>query len=315
MSSRWATLIRVVAPAALCLLLSGATQPAPVLALLGDVMVGRGLAQRLESPQIVWGQLLPWLAGSDLALANLESPLSDAPARGGRRFILCAPPGRAAFLAGSGLDILNLENNHRLDCGAPGAAQTGAALDSAGLGALAAETQPLYRHLAGLRLAFVTADGSESPLDEAGLLAQVRTARASAALVIVSLHWGQEYQSVPGAGQRRLAQRLAQAGAALIWGHHPHVLQPVEWLPGASGCTPVVYSLGNALFDATGLEDTRRSALLVVRLGPGGVAALSAFPFRIDPRRGQVQMLSETEAAPVRQRLGMESATTYPACK
>ena len=115
--------------------------------------------------------------------------------------------------------------------------------------------------------------------------------RASGALVIVSVHWGAEYQGGASGRQKSLAQQFADAGAALIWGHHPHVLQPAAWIaPSTTGGAPlrpplrtlVLYSLGNALFDQGGLDDTRRSALVVVTLDAQGVKTAEAIPFEID---------------------------------
>ena len=104
--------------------------------------------------------------------------------------------------------------------------------------------------------------------------------------MIVSIHWGAEYQSGASQLQKEIATQLAQAGAALIWGHHPHVLQSAEWIN--DGETLVLYSLGNALFDQYGLADTRRSALALVRLDPNGVVDFNAIPFMIDVPNSRV---------------------------
>lgn len=94
--------------------------------------------------------------------------------------------------------------------------------------------------------------------------------------------------------QKQLAHRLAEAGAALIWGHHPHALQRADWLETAAGRTLVLYSLGNALFDQGGLDEVRQSALVLVTLKQDGVAAMQAIPFEINLRRSQI---IEPEAA------------------
>jgi Putative enzyme of poly-gamma-glutamate biosynthesis (capsule formation) len=72
------------------------------------------------------------------------------------------------------------------------------------------------------------------------------------------------------------------AGAVLVWGHHPHVLQPVEWIETARGKALILYSLGNTLFDQVGLSDTRQSALVVITLNAQGVTKVRAVPFVID---------------------------------
>jgi poly-gamma-glutamate synthesis protein (capsule biosynthesis protein) len=82
-------------------------------------------------------------------------------------------------------------------------------------------------------------------LDPAEAAQAVRAARAQADAVVVSLHWGMEYQHEPTARQREIARRLAEAGADLILGTHPHVLQPVEALEAGGRRALVAYSLGN----------------------------------------------------------------------
>jgi poly-gamma-glutamate synthesis protein (capsule biosynthesis protein) len=107
-------------------------------------------------------------------------------------------------------------------------------------------------------------------------------------LVIVSVHWGAEYQVAPTDRQEALARQFAEAGADLVWGHHPHVLQRAEWIQPSAGSEPaggstlVLYSLGNALFDQGGLDDTRQSALILVTLEADGVTDVEAIPFEID---------------------------------
>ncbi len=142
--------------------------------------------------------------------------------------------------------------------------------------------EPVYREVNGVQLAFLAFDDISSPLDENAAVQAIRSARLNSALVIVSVHWGAEYQGGASDRQKFLAQEFAKAGAALIWGHHPHVLQPAEWIETAHSKTFVLYSLGNALFDQGGLEDTRRSALVVVTLNADGVTGVRAVPFEID---------------------------------
>ena len=89
-----------------------------------------------------------------------------------------------------------------------------------------------------------------------------------------------EYQSGATLEQKQVAAALAEAGAALIWGQHPHVLQRAEWINHHK--TLVLYSLGNALFDQGGLASTRQSALALVTLDKSGVTEMRAIPFIID---------------------------------
>jgi poly-gamma-glutamate synthesis protein (capsule biosynthesis protein) len=130
--------------------------------------------------------------------------------------------------------------------------------------------------------------------------------------VVVSIHWGDEYFAQPSRFQKTLAKQMAEAGASLIWGHHPHVLQPIEWIDvpchsrePAKTCrqTLVLYSLGNALFDQYGLPDTRRSALVMVHLGKEGVQEFHAIPFVIDEPRSQLVAAGDADAKKILERL------------
>lgn len=218
-------------------------------------------------------------------MANLESPLTRAPAQTDSPYALCAPPEYASLLAEAGFDLLTLANNHNLDCGEQGLLETRSALTRAGLGFVGPGTEQVFRQINGVRLAVLAFDATSGfDLESAGQA--VRSAKEAGAVVVVSIHWGAEYQAGASQFQKEIALQLTNAGAALIWGHHPHVLQPAEW--SADRRTLVLYSLGNALFDQYGLPDTRRSALALVRLDPNGVVNFRAIPFVIDVPNGQI---------------------------
>ena len=248
------------------------------LALLGDLMLGRGVDPKPASLAF----LTPDLTAADLALANLESPLTSSLPAVDSAYNLCAPSVRAELLPAWGLDMLSLANNHSLDCGSHGPADTAAALTAAGVMPIGSGPEPVYRDVNGLQLAFLAFDDVSSPVDAQAAVQAIRSVRASGVLVVVSIHWGAEYQGGASERQKMLAQQFAEAGAALVWGHHPHVLQPAAWIETTWGKTLILYSLGNALFDQGGLSDTRQSALVVVTLDTQGVKSVRAVPFVID---------------------------------
>jgi poly-gamma-glutamate capsule biosynthesis protein CapA/YwtB (metallophosphatase superfamily) len=250
------------------------------LALLGDLMLGRAVNPTLAS----FSYLAPELQAADLSLANLESPLATyLPATATDSGVnLCALASGAKLLSAWGLDLLSIANNHRFDCGPDGQVETASILTKMGLTPVGTGPQPVYREVNGLRLAFLSFDDILAPLDGPVVVQAVQSARAERALVVVSVHWGVEYQGGPSDRQKALAQQFANAGAALVVGTHPHVLQPADYIPTPAGKTLVLYSLGNALFDQPGLPDTRRSALVVVRLDTNGVQSVRVVPFVID---------------------------------
>lgn len=255
--------------------------PSVTLALLGDVMLGRDIHPSAET----FSYLEPFLTSADLALANLESPLTASPPQTRSPYVLCAPPENVRYLADAGFDLLSLANNHRLDCGRQGLAETQQTLTDAGLGFIGPGPESVYRSVNGITLAFLAFDAT-TQFDVETAIRAVRSAHKQGAMVIVSIHWGVEYQSGASSDQKQIAAQLATAGAALIWGHHPHVLQPSQWTNDRRAL--VLYSLGNALFDQYGLEATRRSALVLMTLDRNGVEGFKVVPFLIDIQNSRI---------------------------
>ena len=276
-------------------------QKTVTLALLGDMVLGRQVHAQSDS----LGFLTSDLRAADLALANLESPLSADPPASPGPYDLCAPAGRSGLLSAWGLDLLALANNHRLDCGPAGVEETRKVLESAGLTGIGPGLPPVIRTVNGLRLAFLAFDDISSPLDGVAAAAAIRSRREAGARVIVYVHWGMEYQSGPSPRQKALAAQFAGAGAVLVVGSHPHVLQPAAWIASAYGKTLVLYSLGNALFDQPGLADTRQSALVLVGLDGEGVRSVRAVPFIIDVAASRVLAADAETGEQIRERLGL----------
>jgi poly-gamma-glutamate synthesis protein (capsule biosynthesis protein) len=292
------------------------TAPAPTptpqsgqvtLALLGDINLGRGVYPDKDT----FAYLEPVLESADLAMANLESPLTTKPVVTKSPYALCTKPERAEFLREAGFDLLSFANNHDLDCGLSGRKETLSTLKQYALDAIPPGLVPFYREVNGVKLAFLAINATWA-FDRQDLLDAISSTRSQGAVVVVSIHWGDEYIARPNTFQKTLAKQMAEAGASLIWGHHPHVLQPVEWIdiPCDSRdpsriCrqTLVLYSLGNALFDQYGLPDTRRSALMMVRLEKEGVQEFHAIPFVIDEPRSQLVAADDDIARKILERL------------
>lgn len=164
-----------------------------------------------------------------------------------------------------GFDVIGMANNHMLDKGGAGLSATMDFWDGCGVlpvGAYRNEAdyaEPRILEREGVRIAFlgytehtngITLGASYELaipyLEEDTLRTQIARAKEAADLVIVSVHWGDEYTFKPNANQKNYAQVMAEAGADVIIGHHPHVIQPVEWLTAQDGTrTLCVYSLGN----------------------------------------------------------------------
>lgn len=275
----------------------------------GDVLLDLqpGQILRAEGPTALmrgWAELR-WLGDIDLGLANLECPLST---RGeplpGKLFTFRGHPEEACEgLRWLGFDGVSLANNHIQDYGVNALIDTLAVLEhyriaSAGAGRdIARAMQPAVFERDGIRIAFLAFGGTEymppqyqewwgatedspgiAPLAPADrLLEAVRAAKADSDLVILSLHWGIEYADVTRQ-QRALGMAAIDAGADIVFGHHPHVPQPVEIHRGR----PIIYSLGNLVFHPF-QEQARHMMAAEVRVGIGDDGKPAPVSVRLHP--------------------------------
>jgi hypothetical protein len=245
------------------------------LTFAGDVMFGRfhdkqGFRPIRAERHDPFTEVAP-LLDSDLAMVNLETPAMKNPPRKskyGTRMRFVAPPARVATLVKNHVDMVTLANNHFWDMHAEGVNETPVVLAEVGLRWIGAARRedPLFRvettEVKGWKVGFIAAAAVcnthwESaypklpyavPEDFADQVVPVVTsARADHDLVIVVVHWGDEYQDAPKGWQVRAAHRMIDAGADAVIGHHPHVLQGIERYKDGL----IAYSLGNFLFDNT----------------------------------------------------------------
>jgi hypothetical protein len=241
------------------------TEPPPLewnLLAGGDVLMDRTAPAGIDP----FAGLVPTLASADLAMVNVEMAISDrGTAVGGKQFTFRAPPVAAEIIGAAGIDVATLANNHARDYGADALLDTVSLLQAAGvtpIGAGPTSTDaftpavltvgPIGQQItvAFLGAALVVPGGFAATSDRAGVadgndrdrvLANVRVAAAANDVVIVTLHWGIERDTCPSDTHRRFAEQILEAGATAVVGHHPHVLQPVEFADGKA----VAYSLGN----------------------------------------------------------------------
>ncbi len=238
------------------------------LVAVGDILmhqdVKRAAAEAPGGFSDLWADLLPLFRGADVVFGNLETPVAPVSGRPGKPFQFNAPADLPPALRASGFTVLSTANNHAFDQGRKGVRETLARLRQAQLMAVgsgedrsrAEALQIVERN--GLKVAFLgftdvfnlnldrgAAEPWVRPFDLEAALAAVREARAKADIVVVSIHWGQEDQHQPTKRQRDIARKLVEAGCDLLLGHHPHVLQPLEWMTVNGRPALVAYSLGN----------------------------------------------------------------------
>lgn len=271
-----------------------------VLAAVGDVTFGDRAGRDIAAhgPRHPWLHVADELRSADLATANLEGVASTRGAPvAGKEYHFRGPPsalGAAARFAG--LDVVTVANNHTLDFGRDAFVDTlrhaaRARLATVGGGVdLAAARRSAVLERGGLRVAFlgysdVRPLGWDAGVGLSGtapawpelVVPDVRAARGRADLVVVWFHWGAELASTPSWRQQQLAAAALNAGAAVVLGAHPHVLQPLTAVPGRR---LVAWSLGNFVFAAAS-PGTTRTGVLVVHLGGRGVLGHRLRPARI----------------------------------
>ncbi len=267
--------------------------------MLGEhpAMVGRGVGTRLRRDPTFdpLAGIAPILRRADIALANLESALSDWPR-------LClpsrrecrAPASAARLLAGAGFGALTLANNHVQQHGPAAVRETAAALADHGIavvglaGDAPGTCRPVDLVCGGLPVRLLgyslrpRQHFADAPLyaegTREGILADIAAGRAAGAVVVATVHWGEEFVAAPTRAQVALGRAMVEAGCTLVLGHHPHVLQGWErWQSGA-----IFYSLGNLVFDMPWLPALRRTALCECSVRADGCGEVVWHPLRLD---------------------------------
>ena len=208
------------------------------------------------------------IAAADVAFVNHETPMAGAEYGISGYPTFNAPREAGQALADVGFDVVNLANNHILDkrvAGARATVEFVRTLPVLEIGVYLDRDDARQMRITeknGIRIAWLSycygSNNSYNPatddiimplLDQADTIrSEVRAARAAADFVIVSAHWGLDDVAAVTDDQKRMASVIAEAGADVILGHHPHILQPVEWHENANGSrTLIVFSLGNFL--------------------------------------------------------------------
>ena len=251
------------------------------LVFAGDVMFSRGVRRAImaaEDPAMPLRKIAPVLSGADLAFINLESPFSDRGPYYESGLIFHAPPETIAALTLADVSVASTANNHARDSGSHGVEYTVGWLRSHGIQPVGTGESEAATHAGvvvsrnGVRFGFLgyTYDennGNWRDLDSRIALADPDVLRRDVSalknrcdVVIVSMHNGIEYMPKPSKKQVEFAHAAIDAGATLVIGHHPHVIQPQELYK--SGL--IFYSLGNFVFDQYQREATQHGELVQV---------------------------------------------------
>ena len=253
----------------------------------GDIMLGRGVEFYItQHNDWKWPFLLiaDTLQKADLVLGNLESVISDKGQNLGSIYSFRASPKAIEGLAFAGFDVLAVANNHSLDWGVEAFIDSMARLSQTNIATIGGGTTkdrthaPVVKKIKGTDIGFLGYTNLGSPLWEAGeytpgiawvdegtileFQKDILKAKNEVDVLVVSLHFGEEYQKEPSFVQQLLSKAAVDAGANVVVGHHPHVVQPVEQYNRGW----IAYSLGNFVFDQGFSPETTQGLLLEVIL-------------------------------------------------
>ena len=256
-----------------------------VLGFVGDIMLDRGAKNAIQNYgagvySFPFVNARDELRRYDILFGNLEGPISDKGKDQGSIYSFRMHPDAIEGLRDAGFDVLSVANNHIGDWGISAIEDTLERLQSrsiipVGAGPNAEEAyQSRVISKNGARVAYLAfsefgtgfvktnedAPGIAMIGDGEKMVESINDAHNYANIVVVSFHFGDEYKSEPNEYQQRTAKRAIDAGADIVVGHHPHVIQPLERYKDGY----IAYSLGNFVFDQNFSEKTMTGAALEV---------------------------------------------------
>ncbi|MDO5561342.1 MAG: CapA family protein [bacterium] len=245
----------------------------------GDLMLGRSVNFKgWQKKDFSWSleKVRPWLQKFDRVIVNLENPLvKDCPLTN-EGMIFCADGAAAAALASSGVDIATLANNHTLNYGSAGLAQTVDFLRAASVSAVTSDTF-LQQKIDQTTFGFLAFDEVSKNLDADEIAPLVAEKSAQVDVLIVALHFGSEYRYQPAAKQKQLAQTLIDSGAKIVLGNHSHWLGPIELYHDGV----IVYSHGNFVFDQMWSNETRTGMAIAWNFEDNNLQEIMVYPIWI----------------------------------
>lgn len=260
--------------------------PSFTLLFVGDIMLARGVATQTKKANDYahpFRLIADTLKEADLTFGNLEGPISARGKNQGSKYSFRADPRTIEGLSLSGFDILSVANNHIWDWGADALTDTLTLLRDNDIYPVGAgpnneeANKPVFFSAGDTRLAFLAytnlypksleASNTRPGISSFNLENSQKHIREieeknEADIIIVSFHWGDEYKTASNQLQRKIARSLIDAGADLIIGHHPHVIQEIEQYKHGW----IAYSLGNFIFDQSFSKETMEGLLFKITL-------------------------------------------------
>ncbi|MDP2664981.1 MAG: CapA family protein [bacterium] len=269
-----------------------------VLLFAGDIMLDRGVEFYVKENGGDWKfpflKIAGFLKGADLVFGNLESVISDKGEKQGSIYSFRADPQSMEGLVSAGFDVVSVANNHSMDYGAEAFLDSIQRLKDANITPVGFNHEPVIVEVQGTKIGFLAYTEQGSPLWDnpqapasvtwmdgsrlSQLMEEVEAAKLAADIVVVSFHFGDEYQTKPNATQELLSKTAISAGANLVIGHHPHIVQSVEQYQTGW----IAYSLGNFVFDQGFSKETMEGLLLEVIVQEKKITKVSPRPIHLN---------------------------------
>lgn len=259
--------------------------------LVGDIMLNRGVEYMVKKKgegDFRWPflKIAEYLSEADLLFGNLEGPISDKGTRVDNIYSFRAEPKSIEGLKYADFDILSLANNHAFDYGREALEDTFLRLREAGIDYLGFGS-PVIKEIRETKIAFLAYTNLGSPFwginwadwnNPEEIKKDIEETKNKAAVLIVSLHAGKEYSLEPNQFQIDFSKAAIEAGADLVIGHHPHVIQRSEKYKNGY----IFYSLGNFVFDQGFSEKTMKGLLLEVIIEKGEIKEVNPKEIKIN---------------------------------
>ncbi len=230
--------------------------------------------------------VLEYFENDDFTIVNLESVLADEGAAANKLFTFRGPTAYTEIFTGSSVEAVTLANNHTEDYGKAGYESTTNALAQAGVGYVEEDKTTLYTTESGLTIGLYA---DSFYFSEADIRKNVQALQAQGAeIIICAFHWGTEGSYRPTGDQKNFAHAAIDAGADIVYGHHPHVLQPIEEYKDGV----IFYSLGNFSFGGNHFPRDMDSAIIQMQVirdedGKVSLGEMTIVPISISSMEGQ----------------------------
>ncbi|MDP4001427.1 MAG: CapA family protein [bacterium] len=266
---------------------------------VGDIMLSRSVGDLMavkNNYNWPFEKISDFLKSADLTFANLETPISNRGVKVGSIYSFRSNPKVVEGLIFAGFDVLSVANNHAWDYGRDAFSDTLYHLAEAGISYVGGGHNEYEAHTGVIKkvgktdvgfLGYtnllpksVSATGDSAGvavLDEAKMVDDIQLMKSRSQLVFFSFHCGEEYIALHNASQERIAHKAIDAGADLIIGHHPHVVEDIEEYKGKY----IVYSLGNFVFDQNFSVETMIGLAVKVWLKDSKINRLEKIPIHI----------------------------------